>query len=276
MVTGRLALRFEDIAMDGRVRLEPLAASLGIVWQEELVHHPLYPWARDQLIIPITTRFVLEGHDGPFGVEAGLAVRGGWEVTRTVDAAGATNRFLLTLRTDLEAPLGRTNLPPPDDAGAVRAAGSVVAEHVFTRPFAEADQRRVTELGEFGTTAAIVEWADPRALLTLPAGARPLGPLERDGLEHVFALAHTDSNQHVNSLIYPRLFEEALVRRTGRGELLSRFLDVRYRKPSFPGDRAVIWLQPYEREGRVGAVGSFTEPGAEAPSGRVFLRMELA
>ena len=51
---------------------------------------------------------------------------------------------------------------------------------------------------------------------------------------------------------------------------------MRYRKPSFPGDRAVVWLQPYELHGRLGAVGSFCDLGAEAPSGRVFLRMELA
>src|SRR6185436_7956627 len=106
MVTGQLPLRFEDVTMDGRVRLEPLAASLGLVWRDELVSHPLYPWAREQGIIPITTRFVLEAGDGPFGVESGVTLRGEWEVTRTTEP-----RFLLVLKTTLEAPLGRTNLP---------------------------------------------------------------------------------------------------------------------------------------------------------------------
>lgn len=268
MTSGRLHLRFEDIAMDGRLRLEPLTASLGLVWQDELVRHPLYPWTRDQGIIPITTRFVIEGFDGPFALEGGLHVRGSWEVTRTVDAAGATQRFLLTLTTELEGPLGRTNLPPPDDAGTIRPAGRVIAEHVFTRPFAEADQRRVTELSDFGRTARIVPFAEPRALLELPPGANALGPLEDEPVEHVFGLTHTDSNQHVNSLVYPRLFEEALLRRLGADAGLARFLDVRYRKPSFVGDRLRLSLQPYELGGRKGAVGAFGD--------RVFLRMELS
>ncbi len=276
MVTGRVPLRFEDVAMDGRVRLEALAASLGLLWRDELVQHPLYPWAQAQGIIPITTRFVFEGGDGPFGIEGGLEVNGAWQVQRTLDAAGATQHFLLTLRTELHAPLGRTNLPPPDDAGKRARVGSVLAEHVFTRPFEEGPKRRVTELGEYGVSAEVVPWAEPRALLELPAGAKPLGGLERAGDGVRFGLTHTDSNQHVNSLVYARLFEEAAVKRLGRGELLARFLDVRYRKPSFAGDVLELLMQPYEREGRTGAAGVFVEPGAEPKTGRVFVRMELA
>jgi len=276
MVTGQLPLRFEDVAMDGRIRLEALAASLGLIWRDELVRHPLYPWAQAQGIIPITTRFVFEGGDGPFAIENPMEAAGSWEVQRTLDASGATQYFLLTLRTELHAPIGRTNLPPPDHAGVRARVGSVIAEHVFTRPFEEGPKRRVTELSDFGATAPIVPWAEPRALLELPPGAKPLGPLARTGFSHVFGLAHTDSNQHVNSLVYPRLFEEAALKALGRGDLLSRRLDVRYRKPSFAGDALEIVLQPYEREGRQGAAGAFVEPGAEAKAGRVFLQMELA
>jgi hypothetical protein len=271
MVEGQLPLRFEDLAMDGRVRLEPLAASLSLVWRNALMDHPLTPWAREQGIIPITTRFVIEGGEGPFAWEGGLSARGSWEITRTESPV----RFLLIIRTELLAPLGRTNLPPPEGAGQVRSAGTVIAEHVFTRPFAEAAERRVTELGDYGTTARLSTWAEPRALLQLPEGAVPLGPMAADPHEHVFGLAHTDSNQHVNSLVYPRLFEDAALRRLGRGDVLSRFLDVRFRKPSFASDRAVVVLQPYERAGRVGACGAFVDPGGAPESGRVFLRLEL-
>ena len=47
MVTGELPLRFEDIAMDGRVRLEPLAASLTLLWRDDLVTHPLHAWCTE-------------------------------------------------------------------------------------------------------------------------------------------------------------------------------------------------------------------------------------
>jgi hypothetical protein len=59
-----------------------------------------------------------------------------------------------------------------------------------------------------------------------------------------FGLDHTDSNQHVNSLVYPRLFAEAALRRLAELErprrLLIRALDIAYRKPSFAGDRVRI------------------------------------
>ncbi|MBK7864060.1 MAG: hypothetical protein IPJ65_36760 [Archangiaceae bacterium] len=271
MVTGELPLRFEDVMMDGRVRLELIANSVGLAWREELMHHPLTPWARSQGIIPISTRFVIDGTPGPFSVDGPVTARARWEIMRTE----APLRFLLVIRCDVEAPLGRTHLPPPDDAGQVRPLGTLVAEHVFTRPFAAAEERRVTELSDYGQTARVTEWADPRALLELPAGAEALGPLQADPCEHLFGLMHTDSNQHVNSLVYPRLFEEAAVRRLGRGDLLARHLDVRFRKPSFAGDRAQLLLLPYRRGGRLGALGAFVEPGAEAASGRVFLRLEL-
>jgi hypothetical protein len=272
MVTGQLPLRFEDLSMDGRFRLEPLAASLNLVWRKALLDHPLAAWGREQGIIPITTRVLIEGGDGPFGWEGGATARGSFEITRTVDPV----RFLLVIRTDLEAPLGRTHLPPPDDAGQLRNIGTVIAEHVFTRPFADAAERRVTSLGDYGTSAPIATWAEPRALLELPQGAVPLGPSEVEPCEHLFGLTHTDSNQHVNSLVYPRLFEEALLRRLGRGDVLARQLDVRFRKPSFAGDRLHVVLQPYQRDGRVGACGAFVDVDAEPHNGRVFLRLELA
>ncbi|MBL8956742.1 MAG: hypothetical protein JNK82_38570 [Myxococcaceae bacterium] len=275
MITGVLPLRFEDVAMDGRVRLESLTASLGLVWRDELTKHPLYPWAMSEGIIPITTRFVLEAGDGPFAIDAPVEARGTWDIQRSVGVGGATRHFLLTLRTELHAPLGRTNLPPPDDAGTRARVGSVLAEHVFTRPFEEGAKRRVTELGEHGVSAPVVPWAEPQGALELPPDAKPLGPLERAGEPCRFGLTHTDSNQHVNSLVYPRLFEDVLLRRLGRGDLLARHLDVRFRKPSFAGDVLEVLLQPYEREGRLGAAGVFVEPGAEPKTGRVFLRMEL-
>ena len=53
-------------------------------------------------------------------------------------------------------------------------------------------------------------------------------------------LAHTDANQHVNSLVYPRLFEEAVLRRLATlgkpTALLTRRAEVAFRKPAFAGE----------------------------------------
>ena len=83
-------------------------------------------------------------------------------------------------------------------------------------------------------------------------------------------MMHTDSNQHVNSLVYPRLFEEAVVERAfdpearvpGAESLLVRAIDIRYRKPFFAGDRASIALA---LEGAA-ATGAFVPAGADRPS----------
>ena len=57
-------------------------------------------------------------------------------------------------------------------------------------------------------------WQAPATLLDLPAGATALdGALTPDDTATVFGLDHTDSNQHVNSLVYPRLLVEATLRR---------------------------------------------------------------
>ena len=80
-------------------------------------------------------------------------------------------------------------------------------------------------------------------------------------------MLHTDSNQHVNSLVYPRLFEEAAVTRAVDRErtraapgtdlrsqlLLARTFELRYRKPFFAGDRATIRLAFPDAATAVGA-----------------------
>jgi hypothetical protein len=275
--------RYEDVTQDGRVRLEAMTASLGVVWRRSLGHHSLYPACRAQGILPILTRFVIEGEPGPFAVEGKVDVDGRFDMTRTVDERGQIDRLLLVIRAMLTAPRGRTNLPPPPDAGASAKVGTVLAEHVFTRPFALPEQRKV--LGIEGVdlpvhALAVQRWPAPQELLELPEGARPIeDALAPEPSPIVFGPAHTDSNQHVNSLVYPRLFEEAILRRLAalglRTDRLARSVDVRYRKPSFQGDSVRIVLRLYERGARVGAVGVFAEPSGPVDRGRAFLRMEL-
>lgn len=276
---GPFRLRYEDVTRDGRVRLETLAAGLGVVWRERLAAHPLSLECRARGILPILVRFVLEGEPGPFGVEAPAEVRGAFSVAHGVDAAGQIDRLLLDVTSELWAPIGRTVLPPPADAGRIARVGGVRAVHVFTRPFARAEDRKVLDAALVGgDIGERVERAEPEALLVPPADARCLDDaLVPDPAPVVFGETHSDSNQHVNSLVYPRLFEDAVLRRLalhGREpRVLARSLDVRYRKPSFVGDRLALVLRAYERGGRVGAVGAFVDGEPSRP--RVTLRMEL-
>ena len=58
-----------------------------------------------------------------------------------------------------------------------------------------------------------------------------------------FGVMHTDPNNHVNSLVYPRVFEEAAMALRG-GIDPARALEVVWRKPIFAGERVTLdqWL----------------------------------
>ncbi len=144
--------------------------------------------------------------------------------------------------------------------------GRIFAEHVLTRPFASPAERKVTRLDAPGippvpedehvleSTEALVESAD--------------GPLEEAG-DFVFGALHTDSNQHVNSLVYPRVFEELVTRRLVQDarvpsaeKLSARAIELRWRRPFFAGERATIAMRLGEPPGdgawKCSAVGTFS------------------
>ena len=92
----------------------------------------------------------------------------------------------------------------------------------------------------------------------------------------MFGLGHTDSNQHVNSLVYPRFFEDAALRRLAALGLptaaMPVYLDIAYRKPCFAGDRMRIDLTTFELDGRHGARGAFVPWDAPRPGARDAVR----
>jgi hypothetical protein len=165
----------------------------------------------------------------------------------------------------MEAPHAHTFGPRPPEGAPVAVAGRAFAEHVLTRLFAPAGDRKVTRLDIPGLPEVppdAVTWRPPSAILELPEGGEPLeADFSIDPQPVIFGIAHTDSNQHVNSLIYPRMFEESAVRRfAALGEspvVLARFLEVGYRKPSFAGERLRIVLRTFKLGARLGAVGAF-------------------
>ena len=282
---GALELRYEDIAQDGRPRLMALPPALGAVWRGVA----LPPEVRESMlsagIIPILTRLVVRADDGPFAIEAPFRVSGSFELAHEPGVRGGADRIFLDVRAHVRGPLGRTNLAPPERAGEEVDAGDVLAEHVFTRPFAPKEERKVTSL-RFGDG----DFVPPRArIFKAPIATidRPTSPAldawARDETVLVMGLTHTDSNQHVNSLVYPELFEEAVLRRLAsrgvRTPLLARELEIAYRRPSFAGDALVIALQTFDGPGGIEAVGAFFDASdaRDTPPerARAYVRMAL-
>ncbi len=271
LARGRLGLRYEDISQEGVLRLETLAAALGVVWRGALAEHPLVAACLREAVLPILTELELVGTPGPFAVDSTIDAVGRAELSHVPGPDGRPSRILLDIVAELEGEIGRTNLPPPANAGARAPAGRVFARHVFTRPFAPPGARRVLALPEPGDEGrpvppAIAAWEEPDVFGGAPPGAAPIAPPEAVG-DVVFGYLHTDSNQHVNSLVYPRLFEEAALRRlraAGRSpQLHAAAVRVGFRKPSFVGDAARIVVGLHERDGAVVAVGGFACEGED-------------
>lgn len=262
---ARVTMRYEDVSQDGRVLLESLATSVNeSLWREALRGHPLEDHAFAKGTHAILSRFVMEGTDGPFHVDGPFDAECRFALAHEPDAAGGVARIYLNAWVDTYAPIGRTNLAPPANAGERGCAGRVFAEHVFTNPFAPKEARKVTRLelpdGPIPPRVYVPEAAE--AMLSPPAGATPIDAAPTvDPSVIVFGLRHTDSNQHVNSLVYPQLFEEAALRRfAALGEdvrLLARRLEIAYRKPCFAGQRARIALAAFRDGASLGAWGAF-------------------
>lgn len=270
---GVAVVRYEDIAQDGRLCLLGMPHAYGeVLFRQLLARHPMTPVLTNEGIVPILTRLVIEGTSEVISVNHPLDAEGAFFVAEERGASGDVARIYLNLWAELSAPRGLTFGPQPDGAGQKVVAGRVFAEHVFTRLFAAPENRRVTKLDAPGADAVLPSYAPgpPEALLALPDGATFIDDEAHDDVAPVcFSLAHTDSNQHVNSLVYPRLFEDAFARRVAAlsksTKLLARRVEVAYRKPSFAGDRMRLSLRVFETKRGLGAVGSFLPVSGDRP-----------
>jgi hypothetical protein len=277
-------LRYEDVSQDGRLLLTALPHFMGqAVFQGLMVKVGAARVNAHAGILPILTRLTIEGHGGPVSIRKPIAVRGGYQLAHTVDESGAVNRLQLIAFASMSAPIGRTNPPKPPNDGQPISVGSVIGEHVFTRLFAPPAERKITRFAP-GPWPEVPEtrvgWRTPESLLELPEGATAIDEaLAPDDVAMVFGLVHTDANHHVNSLAYPRLFEEATLRRLaahGRDlQVLARFVETAYRKPCFAGQRMRILLRLYERDGRSGAVGVFVPDEDRGARPHTVVRIEM-
>lgn len=272
---GTIPLRYQDVAQDGRARLVALSPAVGaVVWQSVIHASPMARAMRDTGVVPILSRLILEGGGGPISVQHPMHGRGALELAHSVDGNGAVSKILLNMWVDVEAPRGRTHFPPPDGAGEPIRVGRIFAEHVFSRPFGPPGERKVLSFSVAGGPSVPplrYRWRELEDVLALPDGASALdGEPCPAPAPTVFSLGDTDSNQHVNSLVYPRIFEEAAVRRlhehgVSTGAILMRGIDIAFRKPCFAGDvmrievRAFRWGEGF---GAAVSLGPDVPPGA--------------
>lgn len=252
-------LRYEDITQDGRILPIAIPPALGALWREVLLPHPRTRAATKAGIIPILTRLTLASIDQPIRVDRPIETVAGYELARD-DHDGEVKRLHMNVWAEIRGTAGR--MSRRDGVGETALAGTLFAEHTFTRLLAPPDQRKVTRFDIEGYPA-IPEARHAAAAATTaedaPPGARWIDELASDPVDACFTLDQTDSNQHVNSLTYVRVFLDAVYRRLAVGghpmKVRSRAIDVAYRKPSFVGDRVRAQLRLFEHDGSLGAAG---------------------
>ena len=265
-------IRYEDVTQDGRLKVCFLPHAMGTAgWRTLLRDHPIRELAT-QGILPILNRLWVRATDEPVAVGPGYTARARLQLAHTQDEAGNTNRILMHLMSEVFAPRGRTYGPAPTGAGERVKVGDLFAQHVFTRPFGAPEERKVLELAHPrlpNIPEFVARWCPGHALLDdAPEDAAWQPPIHRR-----LGLRDTDSNQHVNSLVYPHLFEEAALAATDSPEpsLLLREIELSFRRPTFAGSEVAIhtryWSEGQSRrgDGSISDTSARPEPGHTKP-----------
>ncbi len=260
-VSGDMSLRYEDICQDGRLVVEAMPAALGTVfWRQAMQPSGLGQALHRDGVIPILTRLVTVAGEGPLSINQRLEGTARYGLATLRDTDGEVARIVLDVWIEIEGKVGRTHGPPPEADGERVVAGRVFAEHTFTRIFATPGERKVKRLPSPLPEVPEHErsWKRPGALLSLPDGAQPLDEaFVLDDGPVVFGHDHTDSNQHVNSLVYPRFFREATLRRlAAHGQDAARLTvaqETSFRKPCFAGAAMRVAVRAFRLPNQVGA-----------------------
>ncbi len=272
---GQTHYRYEDVAQDGRLRLEGVWPPMGrILWTQIPLSKALMRLGLGQGVRSVLTRVVLNGADVPISPREAATTRVRCRLATERDAEGCVARILLESWLETRAPRRRSSNPMSFGTDESVSVARAFGQHVFTRPTARPPDHRVLRLDDPElpeVPEASGRWLAPEELLTLPTGAAPLDPEPMpDPAVIAFGLAHTDGNQHVNFLTYPRLVEDAALRRLADHDapriLLARRAELGYRKPCFAGERARIVAQAFSLDGRFGIVAAFFDHRADLPA----------
>jgi hypothetical protein len=272
--------RYEDCTQDGRLTTLAIPPSLATTWNARDARNPGARRARATGLVSLLTRLTVTSLDRPVRVNRPFEVVGGFQLAHDRDAAGAVSKLFMNVWTDVH---GRPHLSPEarqaDDARRASGqpaelvlAGQAFAEHTYTRPFGPPDQRRVTSLAGVEGVPEVPEaryhQPAPASAAEAPEGASWIDELAPDPVETMFTLDQTDANQHVNSLIYVRLFLAAVQRRLASGghpaRLRSKAFDIAYRKPCFVGDRIRAHIRMFAHGDHIGGAGLLAAEGEEA------------
>jgi len=251
------ALRYDDVVQDGRFRLESAWRPTGrILWSHPEVARVLRSMGPN--VTNVLSRVTMQASEAALAPRSRVKTRVRFRFEHTVDGAGNPDRVLFStwLSAVAEARDG-------GEAPAARAHG----QRVFTRldaPKGHHLVRRLEGFGPAGVPPHRTNWEPPTSLLSLPDGAEPLDPAPRLApAPVVFGLSHTDLNQHVNFLMYPREVERAALQRfveLGVGaRLLSREVSFGYRKPSFAGDVVRVVLRAFRLGDSMGVVSAIVD-----------------
>jgi hypothetical protein len=262
-------IRYDDLTQHGHIKQVTLPMVLARVCMEKLwAHHPLVV-TRKQGIVPILSRLVIESE--PIAVSFGspLEGRGRIELAKEHARDGTVSALFMNSYADVWAIPSRRNKGVDPNAREHVRIGRAFGEHVLTRPFGPAEERKVLSFDVPGH-AALPDATHARVRVDknveLPEGASALdATFTPDAAAWSFGLIHTDLNQHVNSLVYARMFEEAAVRRAAQHghnrALFARKLSLCYRKPSFAGETMHCMLRAFELDGGFGVVGYLAPQG---------------
>jgi hypothetical protein len=256
-------MRFDDFCQDGRVQLASVVqASQPVVWGHLGSHSGLRAlWG--QGVIPVLSRLVIEAQPGSFTPAHPFSLAIAHQFAHSKNSGGDVDRLMILLWGELSGQRGALFMPSALDAEPPARCGRFFAEVVFTRLFAPPAERKVTRFDAPGLPALPEHCHELRGndtIIALPEGAVALEPeLTPEPAAIVFGLCHTDGNQHVSSFAYPRLFEEAALRRFAAlgvtSPMLAREVELGFRKPFVAGERARLLLQTFKLGERYGAVG---------------------
>jgi hypothetical protein len=258
---AELGVRFEDICQDGRLRIDGVWPPLGrILWNETRMGK-VFTGLGKRGIRNVLAQLTIHAEDVPISPRRRALSRVIYQLGHCVDEHGEVSRIVLRNWLCTEAvPAGS-----PPETSERRLIARAHGLHVFTRPNAPPGQHRVLFLDGPAlprVPETRVEMPTAAHLLHAPAGATFMEPSPRpDTAPLVFGLSHTDLNQHVNFLTYPRCIEDAALRRFAELEpgrrLLARSLEIAYTKPCFAGDRMRVVLQAFAIDGVRGVCAVF-------------------
>lgn len=255
-----LTLRYDDLGQTGHLLLEALPVALGRTGWSTVTRQIPDEVFRQKRMLPILSRFVMESGEAPFSVNDRMDAEASIQFAHTEKSDGQVDRIVLNMWCSVYGNAATTHGFRIPNQGERLLAGRVFAEHVLTRPFDPPETRRVVEL-DFPNFPKLPpelhEWQEPEALLGLPNDAQWLETgFSPDAAPIVFGTDRTDPNQHVNSLVYPRIFIDALLRRSWdlghRFPLRADALEIAYRKPSFSGERVHILLRAFADGDKLG------------------------